>query len=216
MNFGDVKAIVAAGYDQVVDRYESWAARIYSPERERVTKLIVDALPAGSRVLELGCGNGEPTSRLLSERFDLIGVDISAEQLRKARRAVPRATFIKADMATLTFPASHFGAVVALFSIIHIPCEEHEGLFRWVHAWLEPGGIFVFNSGATATYRGYEEDWLGAPMFWSHHAPETTRRLIQRAGLQIMSERVETINEGHGPASFVWWTARKPEEERIS
>lgn len=213
MNFGVMKEIVAAGYDEAAERYASWAARIYSPERERVTQLLIDSLPAGSRVLELGCGNGEPTARILSKHFDVTGVDISAEQLRRARQAAPRATFIEGDMASLSFPPSRFAGVVALFSIVHIPCEEHERLFRSVYQWLQPGGLFAFNSGANAAYRGYEEDWLGARMFWSHHDPETTRRLVAKAGFQIMSQRVETINEGHGAATFVWWTVSRPEEE---
>ena len=212
MNFGVMQQIVAAGYDQVVERYARWAERIYSPERERVTRLILDCTPAGGRVLELGCGNGEPTARLLSERLALTGVDISGEQLQRARRVAPDAEFIQADMASLSFPGEHFSAVVALFSIVHIPCEQHGALFQSIYRWLKPGGHFVFNSGASASYRGYEEDWLGAPMFWSHYGPEVTRQLALQAGFEIISQRVETINEGHGAATFVWWTARKPEK----
>ena len=162
-------------------------------------------------MLELGCGNGEPTARLLSERFELTGVDISGEQLERAREAAPSAEFIQADMGSLSFPEEHFSAVVALFSIVHIPCEQHGALFQSIYRWLEPGGHFVFNSGANGTFRGYEEDWLGAPMFWSHYGPEVTRRLVLRAGFEIVSQRVETIHEEEGAATFVWWTARKPE-----
>ncbi len=211
MNFEDFAGIVASGYDQIADLYATWAARIYSPERERVTRLLLDSLPPASRVLELGCGNGEPTARLLSQRFDYTGVDISAEQLARAGRAAPSATFVQSDMTALEFPDSGFAGIVALFSIVHLPFEQHAPLFRNVLSWLAPGGIFAFNSGANATYRGYEEDWLGAPMVWSHPGPETTRQLVHKAGFEILSQRVETINEGHGPATFVWWTARKPE-----
>lgn len=216
MNFGDITESVAAGYDQVAERYASWADAIYSPERERVTHLLLDHLPAASRVLELGCGNGEPTARILSQRLDLICVDNSGEQLDRAREAAPNATFIQGDMAALDFPSQHFKGVIALFSIIHVPCETHGRLFQSIFDWLEPGGLFAFNSGATRTHRGYEQDWLGAPMFWSHHDPETTRQLVLQAGLTIMDQRVETINEGQGPATFVWWTAMKPEESRES
>ena len=211
MNFGNLKRVVAEGYNRAADRYETWAAGIYSPERERVTALLLDTLPQGSRLLELGCGNGEPTTRLLSARFDVTGVDISGEQIRRARRAVPDATFIESDMASLSFPEGSFAGILALFSIIHLPSEEHPAMFRSILRWLEPGGLFVFNSGANATYRGYDDDWLGGPMFWSHYDPETTRKLVLDAGFEILSQRVETINEGHGAATFVWWTACKPE-----
>jgi ubiquinone/menaquinone biosynthesis C-methylase UbiE len=211
MKFGNMQEIVTAGYDKVADRYASWAAAIYSPERERVTELVLNRVEPDRRVLELGCGNGEPTARLLSQHFEYTGVDISTEQLRRAADVAPSASFVEADMASLAFPDAHFSAVIALFSIVHIPCEQHGALIQSVYRWLEPGGLFVFNSGANAAYRGYEEDWLGAPMFWSHYGPETTRQLVLDAGFEILSQRVETINEGHGAATFVWWTAVKPE-----
>ena len=48
MNFGIMQQIVAAGYDLVVDRYATWAERIYSPERE--TSHQVDPGPGAYRV----------------------------------------------------------------------------------------------------------------------------------------------------------------------
>jgi len=39
-------------------------------------------------VLELGCGSGAPDTQRLAARFRLTGVDISREQLRRARAAL--------------------------------------------------------------------------------------------------------------------------------
>ena len=205
-----MKDIVQAGYDKVADRYEDWSSRIFSPERDRVTSWVLDSVPQGGSVLELGCGNGAPVTRDLSSRFQVTAVDISSEQIRRAKQNAPRARFIQHDMAGLQFDPATFDAVVALFSIIHLPCEEHGSMFNQIHRWLKPGGLFVVNSAASAAYRGYDANWLGAPMFWSHHGPETTHSLIRSAGFEIVSERIETINEDPGIASFVWWTARKP------
>ena len=210
MNVGNLKRVVEAGYDRVAGAYAAWSAAIFSPERDRVTRLLIDELPAGAPVLELGCGNGEPVTRRLAERFAVTAVDISSEQLARARQAAPGATFILSDMMALDFPGESFAAAVALYSLIHLPCEEHPAMLRRVHAWLRPGGLFVFNSATTDAYRGYEEDWLGAPMFWSHYGPETTRRLALDAGFELLSQRVELINEGHGATGWVWWVARKP------
>jgi len=38
-------------------------------------------LQSPARVLDIGCGNGVPATRLLAERFDVIGVDISEVQI---------------------------------------------------------------------------------------------------------------------------------------
>jgi ubiquinone/menaquinone biosynthesis C-methylase UbiE len=100
----DSKRIVAAGYDRIAERYASWAAGIHDAARERATHLLLDALPPGAAVLELGCGNGLPTAKRLAERFLVTGVDISARQVALARRHVPSAVFQQADMAALAFP----------------------------------------------------------------------------------------------------------------
>jgi ubiquinone/menaquinone biosynthesis C-methylase UbiE len=57
-------------------------------------------------------------------------VDISARQVELARRNAPAATFIHGDMAAQTFPESSFDAVVAFFSIFHLPREDHGTLFE--------------------------------------------------------------------------------------
>ncbi|HEX2350433.1 MAG TPA: class I SAM-dependent methyltransferase, partial [Ktedonobacterales bacterium] len=83
------RRIVEQGYDQVAERHRAWSAGIRQDERQRYTDELLDRLPAGARVLELGCGQGTPTTRLLAERFSVTGVDISARQLELARQAVP-------------------------------------------------------------------------------------------------------------------------------
>jgi ubiquinone/menaquinone biosynthesis C-methylase UbiE len=51
----------------------------------------------------------------------MTGVDISAAQLALARQHVPNATLIQADMMALAFPPASFDAIVALYSLIHLP-----------------------------------------------------------------------------------------------
>ena len=207
------KRIVEQGYDQVAERYRTWAASIRRDERQRYTNELLDRLPAGARVLELGCGSGTPTTALLAQRFDVTGVDISARQLELARQAVPGATFIHADMADLTFPPASFDAVVALFSLIHVPRAEHAALLERVAGWLRPGGLLVATMGVRDNPGDVEDDWLGAPMYFSHWDAATNRRLVEQAGLRILSAREETADEDGAPVTFLWVVAEKPAGE---
>jgi ubiquinone/menaquinone biosynthesis C-methylase UbiE len=43
------------------------------------------------------------------------GVDLSDTMIRRARRLVPRARFVRADMTEVVFPDREFGAVIALY-----------------------------------------------------------------------------------------------------
>lgn len=207
----DPKELVREGYDRIAPAYADWSARIVDEERWRSEEFLRETLPADAPLLDLGCGNGLPSTARLAEHFRVTGVDASAGQLERARRNVPGATFIQADMAGVDFPDGSFQAVVAYYSIIHLPREEHEALFSSIARWLRPGGWFVCSLGAGASDGGIEPDWLGAPMYWSHHDAETSRRLIESAGLEVVHQAIVTLDENGSPATFAWFRARKPE-----
>jgi len=71
------------------------------------------------------------------------------------------------------------------------------------------GGLLVATMGANSTEAGYEDDWLGAPMYWSHFDSETNRWLVEQSGLQLLSAQEETAEEHGQPATFLWVVARK-------
>ena len=158
---------------------------------------VLARVPAGSPVLDLGCGCGIPSSALLATRFRVTGVDLSPVQVRRARRYLPGSEFVLSDMTKVRFPDRSFGAVVCLYSLIHVPLRRQRPLLRRVRRWLRPGGLFVVVTGA-GRYEGVESDWLGsgAPMFWSHEAPEAYRGWLTELGLRI--EHEEFIPEGEG------------------
>ncbi len=81
------------------DFYDAFAASFAAsrgasePGLERLLK----ALPAGSRVLDLGCGQGR-VAGLLPPSCNYTGVDFSAGMLAEARRRAPQARFVQADL----------------------------------------------------------------------------------------------------------------------
>jgi SAM-dependent methyltransferase len=119
-------------------------------------------------------------------------------------------------MASLALPAASFDAVVAFYSIIHVPRQEHPRLLRDIAAWLRPGGLLIATMGAGATEDGYEQDWHGAPMYWSHFDSATNRDLVSQAGLRLL-EATELIDDEDGvPVTFLWIVAQKPQRSALS
>jgi SAM-dependent methyltransferase len=204
------KDIVAQGYDRIAERYYEEASRAYSEERQQCIAFLVEQLPAGASVLELGCGVGLPIARILAQRFRVTGVDISARHIALARQNVPEAIFLHADMTALSFLPASFDAVVAFYSIIHVPRDEQPGLLRDIAGWLKPGGLFVAVMGAADVAEEVQPDWLGAPMYWSHFDSATNQRLVQEASLYIVRVREETALEDGVPVTFLWMIAQKP------
>ncbi|HEU5098961.1 MAG TPA: class I SAM-dependent methyltransferase [Roseiflexaceae bacterium] len=206
----DPKQLVARSYDSIAEAHAAWAGTVRTYERTRYAAELLGRLPAGAAVLELGCGTGIPTTAVLAERFDVTGVDIAARHVELARRNVPSARFIHADMAALDLPPESFDGVAAFYSIIHLPREEHAGLLRSVAGWLRPGGLLVATMGASAAPGDIEPDWLGAPMYWSHYDSATNRALVEQAGLRLLSAREETDTEDGQLVTFLWVIAEKP------
>jgi SAM-dependent methyltransferase len=123
---------------------------------------------------------------------------------------VPAAMFIQADATALDRPDASVDAVVAFYSLTHVPRDEHPALLAAIRRWLRPGGVFVASLGVEDDPGGIEADWLGVDMYFSHFSARVNRRLVEEAGLII--ERAEVVSEPedrHG-ARFLWVVARAP------
>ncbi len=203
------KLLVARGYDHIAEELLRQHPASSAGRRRNYLERLVDALPDGARVLDLGCGPGVPHTEWLSRRFSVVGVDISRAQLALARQHVLAATFVLADMCSLQFRPGSFDAVAAMYSIIHVPREEHEGLLRNLFGFLKPGGWLFAVLGAGAS-EGSEDDWLGlgAEMWWSHFDAETGLDLLISAGFRAVVSQIEPDNLSRGAHLFV--LAEKP------
>jgi cyclopropane fatty-acyl-phospholipid synthase-like methyltransferase len=201
-------AIVGAGYDAMADTWADWIARVQDDPRAEWRDLLAARLSDGARVVELGCGNGTMETQLLAERFRLTGVDLSAEQLRRARARVLRAAFVHADFAEIEFESQSVDAVVAFYSFNHVPRDRLAELFARIRSWLVEGGLFMAALGAQDT-PDWVGEWLGAQMFFSSYPPETNSRLLAEAGFTLERDEVVTIAEPEGPARFQWVLARR-------
>lgn len=200
--------VVRAGYDQLAERYQKWAAQSDGDSRGGWMERLARSLQAGVPVLDFGCGPGVPTARWLSERFDVTGVDISEAQLKLARAAVPRARFLHADMNEVEFDPGSFHAVVALYSLIHLPQSVLPGVLDRVRSWLVPDGHLLVTLG-TVPGEGLQDDWLGVPMFFGGMAPEDNRSALETAGFEIVGEQLETaVEQGEGEVTFHWLLAK--------
>jgi cyclopropane fatty-acyl-phospholipid synthase-like methyltransferase len=202
--------LVADGYDAITDTYRAWSEATPDPARIRWLERFSERLPPGAAVLELGCGQGGPSTVALAGRFRVHGVDISAGQVEQARRNVPDATFEVADMRSVAFDGGRFDGVVALYSIIHLPREAHAGLFARIASWLRPDGWFLASLGA-GDDPDWTGSWLGVPMFFSSFDADTNLRLLEQAGLTVEAHEIVTLHEAEpeGDARFLWVLAQR-------
>jgi 2-polyprenyl-3-methyl-5-hydroxy-6-metoxy-1,4-benzoquinol methylase len=205
MNPVEAKQLVQSGYDQISYEYRADRYVLDDSDYELFLELLDPYLPPHAEILELGCGCGVPVARTLAEEHRVLGIDCSSVQIERARSLVPNAEFRQADMTEVAFDPNSFDAVIAFYSIIHVPVAEQPELFVRIASWLRPDGVFIATVG-TKTWTGTEADWNGAPMYWSHADRETYIRWISEAGLVVENE--EYVAEGHGGHTLL--LARKP------
>jgi SAM-dependent methyltransferase len=84
--------------------------------------------------------------------------------VRVRRASIPAAEFLVGDIASIDFPPNSFDAVVAFFSLIHVPREDHGKLMERIAFWLRPGGWFVGTMGSGKEIDGIG-DFLGVEMY---------------------------------------------------
>jgi ubiquinone/menaquinone biosynthesis C-methylase UbiE len=117
----------------------------------RLLDALIGVLPAGETCLEVGVGTGRIALPLVEEGVRVVGVDISAEMLRKlvAARLGGWPQVAIADATRLPFADATFGSAIASHVLHLIP--------RWRSAVAEmlrvvrPGGVLVASRGSHLT-----------------------------------------------------------------
>jgi SAM-dependent methyltransferase len=199
--------LVADGYDAMADTWEDWAARVTDDPRHAWLEALLAVLPPNARVVELGCGNGTRETRELAARTRLTGVELSGEQLRRAREGVPDAEFVHGDLTTIAFDAGSLDAVAAFYVLNHVPRELLAPLLARIHSWLATPGWLLATFG-TVDEAEWFGDFLGAPSFFSSFAPAVNTQLVRDAGFRLDRDEVVSITEPEGPVQFQWILAR--------
>jgi cyclopropane fatty-acyl-phospholipid synthase-like methyltransferase len=196
----DYRALVREGYDACASDFAAARMREDAPGLE----LLLPRLAKGSRVLDLGCGAGVPIAAALAREHRVVGVDFSAEQIRRARANVPTAEFIEADLMSLDLPAGSFDAAVAFYSIFHLPREEHEPFLARVHRWLQPGGHLLATVTRVREAAYTEDGFFGVRMYWSNWSRDDYVRMLESLGFDLLETR--ELGHGYGDSE-----ARRPE-----
>jgi SAM-dependent methyltransferase len=203
------KDIVRNGYDKVSYAYrDDEGNAVFALDYGKWLSKLTPLLPPASKIVELGCGCGVPVAQILSENFAVTGVDISPVQIERARKFVPRADFLCADMGEVEFPPESVAAVVSFFAFIHVPLDEQRTLFAKMFEWLRPEGYLLASIGNVA-WTGTENNWLdvsGATMFWSHADAETYKAWLDELGFKLIWENF--VPEGHSGHALIF--AQKP------
>jgi SAM-dependent methyltransferase len=212
----DPTRIVQRGYDDLDDTYRRWVEHARDGYRSTFLARILEKVPEGADILEIGCGPGTDATALAEGRR-YVGIDLSEVQLAHARALTPSGRFLHGDVLDATFPPASFDAVVSFYAFNHIPQDRMESLFGRIIYWLRPGGRLFGSFGTSDNSGAVEPMWLGkADMYFSSLPVDRTEALLEEIGFSIeFADTVTEVEEGEGPATFHWVIARTPSEDEV-
>jgi MPBQ/MSBQ methyltransferase len=113
------------------------------------------AIPPGSRVLELGCGNGKTLRAMGIKGWDTTAIDYSLHAILMCRERC--SSFMihlaRADARTLPFRNNTFDASFATHIAGHLLAGERLALAKEITRVTKPGGTLYFRDFGTADFR---------------------------------------------------------------
>jgi SAM-dependent methyltransferase len=169
-----------AAYDRIAD----WLDGAAPPEHGRpYLETLMELLPPGGHVLELGCGGGRWSEPLLENGFAVTGVDVSARLLESARKRCPRGEWVLADASEFV-PSHPFDGILCWDSLFHLPHAKLAPLLRRLPAMLRPGGILLYTGGDVDGV--IEGSMQGVRFTYAALSEPDTRRLLTGGGFDIL------------------------------
>jgi MPBQ/MSBQ methyltransferase len=95
------------------------------------------------RILDVACGRGASTRHLLRhyQPSDIVAINISEKQLKRASELAPGCTFLLRDAARLEFPDCSFDNVMCVEAAFHF--DTRDSFYREAFRVLKPGGLLV-------------------------------------------------------------------------
>jgi len=134
-------------FDPIAEDYDNWYETEIGRVADQVERDLVAHLfqPSGPKLLEIGCGTGQYTSRLAEQGYNITAVDISEKMMAKAREKIAnlgyQVKWLKADITQILDQLEQYHGILSMSAFEFIPNPEEilAGLFEH----LEPKGCLV-------------------------------------------------------------------------
>ena len=188
-----IKELHRQAYDQISVGYQE--KYFFNPLLKTAFDTWLRQLPEAGRVLDAGCGHGDPViGRLLENGFKVTGTDVSPVMLARAKSHYPNAEFRHGSITEIE-TLSEFDAVCSFSYMLYLdPIDLLHSVHRLQRA-LKPGGqLFLYGYNLHPSWRGqpFEEDlgqWLWTE---THSIHETTQALEEHGYFKVLKSEVVT------------------------
>jgi len=162
-------------------------------QHERALKFVSGC----GRALDVGCGSsGRIIDLLLKRGFEVEGLDISTEMLKRAKQHHPNVRFYQADICAWEFP-KRYDFISAWDSVWHVPLDQQLLVLRRLCDGLETGGVLIFTTGGVETPDELTNPCFGQPLYHAAPGIPALIRTLEQAGCSCRHLEYDQYPERH-------------------
>jgi ubiquinone/menaquinone biosynthesis C-methylase UbiE len=179
-------------YDLIAEWY---ASKRVDHTGELEATALMSSIPSGSRVLDIGCGNGIPiTSALARSGHLVIGLDTSRVMLERLRDNCPETLAVQGVVQACPFADRMFDAAVAWGVMFHLNPENQIKAIANVSRVLKTGAPFLFTSGDVDGFEGKENTMNGVMFPYFSFSIENYGRILGDQGFTLIDVHADNGN----------------------
>lgn len=180
---------------EVLGIYEANAAAFDSDrsrnlmEKPYLDELLAHLDASNRRVLDLGCGAGDPIARYLIEQgCHVTGIDGASAMVEICAKKFPAMDWCVGDMRDLDL-GQRFNAIIAWDSFFHLTVEAQRGMFPIFAKHIAPRGLLLFTSGPA--HGEAIGELYGSALYHASLSADEYRSLLAENGFGVLRHVVE-------------------------
>jgi SAM-dependent methyltransferase len=181
---------IAANY---ADRFADELA--HKPFDRRFLDRLAGDISVPGWTVDLGSGPSQIGGYLATRGLQVLSIDLSLAMLHEARALRPDAACLQADMRALPVASQSLAAIVAFYSLIHIPQVDMAGTLGEIRRVLSPGGLLALavHIGSETVHR---DEMLGeaVDIDFFFFEPDRLVRDLNEAGFTIHDQQERDPN----------------------